>query len=119
MPYGTYLVKNLPVAALQYLHDSVSHLIRRGSFDCTRAKALWYTFCMTKKLKELLERVEAWPEDAQDELVDIVKDIEAGRGVYHATPEELEGIDRGLKETEQGLFATKEEVEAVLAKFDA
>jgi predicted transcriptional regulator len=37
--------------------------------------------------------------------------------VYEATPEELEGIDRGLRDVAEGRFATDEEVEAVFAKF--
>ena len=39
------------------------------------------------------------------------------RSVYHPTPEELEGIDRGLRDAEQGRYATNEEVEAAFAKF--
>ena len=76
---------------------------------------------MTKKLKELLERAQDWPESAQWELGEIASEIETRlrHGTYHATPEELVGIDRGLKEAELGLFASKEEVEAVLAKFGA
>jgi len=40
----------------------------------------------------------------------------ANGGVYHATPEELAGIDRGLKAAREGRLATDEEVEAILAK---
>lgn len=40
----------------------------------------------------------------------------AKSGVYHATPEELSGIDRGLKAAREGRFATDEEVEAVFAR---
>lgn len=74
---------------------------------------------MTKQLKELLERAESWPEVAQQDLLAVAQEIEAGQGVYHATPEELEGIDRGLKAAEQGLFASAEEVKALFEKFDA
>ncbi len=72
----------------------------------------------TKALKEAMRRVEAWPEEAQQELAEIALEIDAGltRGKYHATPEELAGIDRGLAASRQGRFATDEEVEAVLAK---
>ena len=37
-------------------------------------------------------------------------------GAYNATPEELKGIDRGLKAAREGRFASDEEVEAVFAK---
>lgn len=74
---------------------------------------------MTAKiLKDVLERVETWPEEAQAELAEIALEIDAGLagGKYHATPEELEGIDRGLKAAREGRFATDKEVEAVFAK---
>jgi predicted transcriptional regulator len=71
-----------------------------------------------KILKDALQRVETWPEEAQVELAEIALQIDAGLagGVYHATPEELEGIDRGLKAAREGRFATDTEVEAVFAK---
>jgi hypothetical protein len=37
--------------------------------------------------------------------------------IYEPAPEELAGIERGLRDAEQGGFATEEEVEAVLTKF--
>jgi predicted transcriptional regulator len=37
-------------------------------------------------------------------------------GTYHATAEELAGIDRGLKAARERRFASDEDVEAVLAK---
>jgi hypothetical protein len=66
-----------------------------------------------KKLKEILERVEAWPEAAQAELAELALEIDAGLGAgkYHATPEELAGIRRGLKDARQGRFATDEQIE--------
>jgi predicted transcriptional regulator len=73
----------------------------------------------TKLLSEVLERVESWPAQAQDQLAEIARDIDAGLKdlVYEPTPEELAGIDRGLRDAEQGRFATDAEVEAVFAKF--
>ena len=57
-----------------------------------------------KKLKDVLERVEAWPEAAQAELAELALEIDAGLGAgkYHATPEELAGIKRGLKARARG-----------------
>ena len=71
-----------------------------------------------KLLKEALQRVESWPEQAQEELAEIALEIDAGLkgGVYHATPEELEGIDRGLRAAQEGRFAMRDDVEAVFAK---
>lgn len=72
----------------------------------------------TKRLAEALVRIEAWPAEAQDRLAEIALDIEAAISgeEYDPTPEELEGIDRGLREAAEGRFATDREVEAVLAK---
>ncbi len=49
---------------------------------------------MTGKLKELMERAETWPEEAQDELLRAGQEIESSQlGAYRATAEELEAID--------------------------
>jgi predicted transcriptional regulator len=73
----------------------------------------------TKHLTQALERVESWPAQWQDQLAEIARDIDAEikDGVYHPTPEEQKGIDRGLRDAEQGRFATEDEVEAAFAKF--
>ena len=79
----------------------------------------WYVLYMTAKaLKQVLERVETWPEEAQEELAAIALEIDASLkgGVYEATSEELAGIDRGLEAAREGRFATDDEVAAVLAK---
>jgi len=71
-----------------------------------------------KALKDALERVETWPEHAQDMLAEVALEIDAElrEGRYRATPAELAGIDRGLKAAHEGRFATGEQVEAVIAK---
>lgn len=68
----------------------------------------------TERLTEALERVENWPAEWQDELADIALEMDGAlKGeVYHPTPEELEGIDRGLRSR----VATDQEVEQTLAK---
>jgi predicted transcriptional regulator len=74
---------------------------------------------MTKKpIEAVLERVPSWPEDARQELARIALEIEAdlGKGAYVATPEELRGIDRGLRDAAQGRLASEAEVEAAFAK---
>jgi hypothetical protein len=45
----------------------------------------------TKKLTEVLERIEAWPPEAQNELADIARGLDAGlsNGEDQPTPEEL------------------------------
>ncbi len=72
----------------------------------------------TKSLTQALERVEAWPAHAQDELAEIARDIDEslGKGDYEPTPAELAGIDRGLRDADAGRFASGAKVDAVLAK---
>ena len=73
---------------------------------------------MTSNVKEILRRVEAWPEEDQQELAELARDIEARRsGVYHASPEELEAIDEALGQVARGEVASKEGIEAAFAKF--
>ncbi len=72
-----------------------------------------------KMIKEILRRAEGWPESAQEDLAQAALEIESElqQGTYTATPEEIAAIERGLKEAEQGQFATEAEVEAVFAKY--
>ena len=72
-----------------------------------------------KELRDLMERIESWPEEAQEELADIALEIEAEfrRGAYRANPKELAGIDRGLKAAREGRFAADQDVEDVFAKY--
>jgi hypothetical protein len=71
-----------------------------------------------KALEEAIQRAASWPQEAQEELAEIAFEIDARLkgGKYRATPEELEGIDRGLKAAREGRFATEAEVEAVFTK---
>jgi predicted transcriptional regulator len=73
----------------------------------------------TKKLTEVLERIEAWPPEAQNALADFAFDLDAGfkGGDYEPTAEELAGIDRGLRDAAEGRFAAPQQVEAAFAKF--
>ena len=69
---------------------------------------------MSPSTKKLLEQVELWPPEDQEELAEYVRDIEARRtGVYRATAEELQAID----EAERSGIALNEEVEAAFRAF--
>jgi hypothetical protein len=75
---------------------------------------------MTQSVKEILRRVEAWPQEDQEELAEIARDIEARRsGVYHATPEELEAIDEALGQMARGERASQEQVREAFSSFRA
>jgi hypothetical protein len=70
-------------------------------------------------LKNLLERVQAWPEEAQDELVAVAKQIESelhGKQ-YVATEDELRVIDAAMASIDAGEAATDTEIRAAFAKF--
>ncbi|HZP21554.1 MAG TPA: hypothetical protein VFB16_15270 [Bauldia sp.] len=72
---------------------------------------------MTSKLKELVERAEAWPESAQAELVELGLEIEAEQqGVYHASADELAAIDQALAELDRGEGVSQADAEAIFAK---
>ncbi|MBV9529727.1 MAG: hypothetical protein JO283_01315 [Bradyrhizobium sp.] len=70
---------------------------------------------MTKEqIAAVLESVRSWPEEDQEELAEIAREIEARRtGIYVATPEELVAID----EADRSGIATEEEVEAAFKAF--
>jgi predicted transcriptional regulator len=72
----------------------------------------------TKQLAEVLELVEQWPAQAQDELAEIARDIEASlsSGDYEASAAELTGIDRGLRAADEGRFASDQQVDAAFTK---
>jgi hypothetical protein len=67
------------------------------------------------KLKDVLERAQAWPEEAQVEIPEIAPEMEAvlHGGVYQASAEELQAID----EADRSGMATDAQVEAAFATF--
>lgn len=69
---------------------------------------------MTKQqIAILLERAEAWPQEAQDELIRSALAIERRRGgIYRLDDEERADIREGLMEIERGEVATDEDVRA-------
>jgi hypothetical protein len=94
-----------------------------GSLSQRRSKGDWIppgvcAVCMTSTTKRLLEQVESWPQEDQEEFAEYAREIEARRsGVYHATPEELAAIDEAIAELDRGEAASETEVRAAFAKF--
>ncbi len=70
-------------------------------------------------LKDLLERVRSWPEEAQNELAAIASEIESELqgGEYLATQDELQIIDAAMSAIDRGEVATEADVQAAFAKF--
>jgi hypothetical protein len=64
---------------------------------------------MTEDTKEILRRVESWPQEDQDELAELAREIEARRtGVYVLSVEEKAALDEALRSG----IASDEEVAA-------
>jgi hypothetical protein len=72
-----------------------------------------YISAMNQDTKEILRRVETWPEEDQAELVEVAREIEARRsGVYVLNEDEEAAIREGLAELDRGEGVSEEEMEA-------
>lgn len=61
---------------------------------------------MTRKLKEILERAEAWPKEIQDEAVEVLLSIERGRvGEFELTAEDRAALARSAEDVRARRFA--------------
>jgi hypothetical protein len=68
-----------------------------------------YTCGMNQHTKEILARIETWPEEDQAELAELAREIEARRsGVYVLSDDEKTAIQEAL----QSGIASEEEVAA-------
>jgi predicted transcriptional regulator len=74
---------------------------------------------MTRQgLEILLERVSTWPEEAQEEFVRSVADIESKHlGVYRLSDEERDAVRRGLADMRAGRLASDADVAAVFNRY--
>jgi hypothetical protein len=70
-------------------------------------------------LKDLLQRAQTWPEEAQNELIAVASEIEneLSGGEYDATQEELRIIDAAMASVDLGEIATESEIKTAFAKF--
>jgi len=73
---------------------------------------------MTKEqIDAILNNVRSWPQEDQEELVDVAREIEARRiGVYRLSEDERKGIDRGLNAMRDGSFASQERIAEIFRK---
>ena len=73
---------------------------------------------MTKTLREMLERAQSWPEEAQEEALATLQAIEAEFvEPYVLTDDDRQAIDRGLEDVRQGRIANDEEVSRLFARY--
>jgi len=64
-----------------------------------------------KALKEVLERVETWPQEDQEALAEYAREIEARRsGVYVLSDEEWSGLQEGIAQADRREFVSDEVV---------
>jgi predicted transcriptional regulator len=72
---------------------------------------------MTAQTKKLLEEVETWPLEDQEELAEYAREIRGRRtGVCKPSDDERAGIERGLADMRAGRFATDEQIAAIFRK---
>src|SRR5215471_18770722 len=70
---------------------------------------------MSPSVKAFLERVASWPEEDQEELAEVAREIEARRkGVYRLSEAERQGVEKGLRAMREGRYASDERVAAIL-----
>jgi len=68
---------------------------------------------MSTGTKSLLERVQSWPEEDQEELAEIAREIESRRsGVFRLSDEERTAVRAGMNDARNGNFASDAEMEA-------
>ncbi|GLH78030.1 hypothetical protein SSBR45G_29380 [Bradyrhizobium sp. SSBR45G] len=86
-----------------------------------KCSALCYPKSMTREaLEMLLERVAAWPDQAQAEFVRSLEDIETRHiGPYRLSNDERQAVQRGLREMRERKLADDAAVAAVFDRFRA
>jgi predicted transcriptional regulator len=73
---------------------------------------------MNAKLKDILQRVDTCPEEAQEEAALLLLALEQEYAEpYELSDEECKAIDRGLEDARHGRFATDEQVAAVFNRY--
>jgi predicted transcriptional regulator len=73
---------------------------------------------MSKNLREIVERAETWPAEAQEEAIATLQAIEAEFAEpYELTEDDRKAIDRGLEDVRHGRIASDEEVNRLFARY--
>ena len=74
---------------------------------------------MTKEqINAVLENVRSWPEQDQEELIELAREIEARRsGVYVMNDEERAAVQEGLDQARRGEFVPDDEMDAFWKKY--
>jgi hypothetical protein len=77
-------------------------------------REIWRGADMTKEqINSILEDIRSWPEEDQEELVEVAREILARRtGVYVMNDEEREAVGEGLEQARRGEFVPDDEMES-------
>jgi hypothetical protein len=72
----------------------------------------------TSDLQKYLQRIPAWPKEAQDELVRSMVEIEHRYSErYHVDDDELAALERSADDVRNGRFATDDDLEAAFTRY--
>lgn len=75
---------------------------------------------MNKTAEKILDRIADWPEEAQEELVQAIVDIEARHfGIYRLSDDERAAVREGLAQAERGEFVPDDVIAAYFSKHRA
>jgi predicted transcriptional regulator len=67
---------------------------------------------MSPGTKTLLERVQSWPEEDQEELAEVAREIESRRsGVYRLSDDERTAVRAGMDAARRGEFVSDQEMD--------
>jgi predicted transcriptional regulator len=67
---------------------------------------------MSPGTKTLLEQVQSWPQEDQEELAEVAREIESRRsGVYRLSDEERAAVRAGMDAARRGDFVPDDEME--------
>ena len=74
---------------------------------------------MTKEqISSVLDSVRSWPQEDQEELVELAREIEARRtSIYVMNDEERAAVREGLKQAMWGEFVSDDEMDAFWKKY--
>ena len=74
---------------------------------------------MTKEqISSVLDSVRSWPQEDQEELVELAREIEARRtGIYVMNDEERAAVREGLEQAMRGEFVSDDEMDAFWKKY--
>jgi len=83
-----------------------------------RGKPCYIDPMVTKALKNILDRIGTWPENAQNEAAATLQVIEQEFLAPHTvTDEDRAALERSAEDVTQGRFATDEDVQRVFGRF--